>query len=98
MKKVILAALNAKYIHSNLALRYLSRFEENHKKYPISVKEFTINQRTDFIIEELYRQQPDVILFSLLYLECGTASSACSCAEKSIARLYHRLRRTGSQL
>lgn len=64
MKKVILAALNAKYIHSNLALRYLSRFEENNKKYPIMVKEFTINQRTDFIIEELYREQPDVILFS----------------------------------
>ncbi|MBQ3568880.1 MAG: cobalamin B12-binding domain-containing protein [Anaerotignum sp.] len=64
MKKIVLAALNAKYIHSNLALRYLSRFQDNHKKYDITVREFTINQRPDFIVEELFRLEPDVILFS----------------------------------
>ncbi len=64
MKKVILAALNAKYIHSNLALRYLSRFQDNHKRYHIITKEFTINQQMDFIVEELFRLQPDVVLFS----------------------------------
>lgn len=64
MKKIVLAALNAKYIHSNLALRYLSRFQENDKKHNIITREFTINQRADFIVEELFRLQPDVILFS----------------------------------
>lgn len=64
MKKVVLAALNAKYIHSNLALRYLSRFQENEKKHRIVTREFTINQREDLILEELFRLQPDVILFS----------------------------------
>ncbi len=64
MKKIVLAALNAKYIHSNLALRYLSRFQDNHKKYDIVTREFTINQQLDFIVEELFRLQPDVILFS----------------------------------
>lgn len=64
MKKVVLAALNAKYIHSNLALRYLSRFQDNNKKHHLVTREFTINQRLDFIAEELFRLQPDVILFS----------------------------------
>lgn len=64
MKKVILAALNAKYIHSNLALRYLSRFQNNNQKYNVETMEFTINQRLDFIAEELFRKQPDVVLFS----------------------------------
>lgn len=64
MKKVVLAALNAKYIHSNLALRYLSRFQDNNKKHNVLTREFTINQRLDFIAEELFRLQPHVILFS----------------------------------
>lgn len=64
MKKVILAALNAKYIHSNLALRYLSRFQNNNQKHDVETMEFTINQRLDFIAEELFRKQPDVVLFS----------------------------------
>ena len=64
MKKVILAALNAKYIHSNLALRYLSRFQDNNRKHHVETMEFTINQRLDFIAEELFRKQPDVVLFS----------------------------------
>lgn len=64
MKKVILAALNAKYIHSNLALRYLSRFQHNNRKHHVETMEFTINQRLDFIAEELFRKQPDVVLFS----------------------------------
>ncbi len=64
MKKVILAALNAKYIHSNLALRYLSRFQDNNQKHHMETMEFTINQRLDFIAEELFRKQPDVVLFS----------------------------------
>lgn len=64
MKKVILAALNAKYIHSNLALRYLSCFQNNNQKHHVETMEFTINQRLDFIAEELFRKQPDVVLFS----------------------------------
>lgn len=64
LKKVILAALNAKYIHSNLALRYLSRFQNNNQKHHVETMEFTINQRLDFIAEELFRKQPDVVLFS----------------------------------
>ena len=64
MKKVVLAALSAKFIHSSLALRYLTRFNNNKEKHNIQTMEFTINQRLDYIADELFRQEPDVILFS----------------------------------
>lgn len=64
MKKIVLAAVSAKYIHSSLALRYLSRFADNGTRHNLQTIEFTINQRLDFIADELFRQAPDVILFS----------------------------------
>lgn len=82
MKKVVLAALNAKYIHSNLALRYLSRFQDNDKKHHIITREFTINQRPDFIIEELFRLQPDVVLFSAYIWNVETLRQLCPLLKK----------------
>ena len=82
MKKIVLAALNAKYIHSNLALRYLSRFQDNDKKHQIITREFTINQRPDFIVEELFRLQPDVILFSAYIWNVETLRQLCPLLKK----------------
>lgn len=64
MKKIVLTAIGAKFIHSSLALKYLSKFEGNDQRHHLVLKEFTINQRVDFILEELFRQQPDVVLVS----------------------------------
>jgi len=82
MKKIVLAALNAKYIHSNLALRYLSRFQDNYKKHNIITREFTINQRPDFIVEELFRLQPDVVLFSAYIWNVETLRQLCPLLKK----------------
>ena len=82
MKKIVLAALNAKYIHSNLALRYLSRFQDNLKNHNIITREFTINQRPDFIVEELFRLQPDVILFSAYIWNVETLRQLCPLLKK----------------
>ena len=82
MKKIVLAALNAKYIHSNLALRYLSRFQDNYKKHDIITREFTINQRPDFIVEELFRLQPDVVLFSAYIWNVETLRQLCPLLKK----------------
>ena len=82
MKKIVLAALNAKYIHSNLALRYLSRFQDNYKKHHIITREFTINQRPDFIVEELFRLKPDVILFSAYIWNVETLRQLCPLIKK----------------
>lgn len=64
MKKIVLTAIGAKFIHSSLALKYLSRFAGNDQRHDLTLAEFTINQRLDFILEELYRYRPEVLIFS----------------------------------
>jgi radical SAM superfamily enzyme YgiQ (UPF0313 family) len=60
--RIILATLNSKFIHSNLAIRYLKSYTENIN--PIEIKEFTINQNIDFIVSEIYKMRPDILGFS----------------------------------
>ena len=65
--KILLAAINAKYIHSNLAVYSLqAHARENAPELSeeIYIKEYTINQLTDQILMDLYKEQPDVICFS----------------------------------
>ena len=82
MKKIILASLNAKFIHSSLALRYLTKFNDNDKKHHIVTMEFTINQRLGFIADELFRQQPDVILFSCYIWNVEMLKALCPLLKK----------------
>ncbi len=60
--KIILSTLNSKYIHSNLAIRYLARYVEDIEN--VEILEYTINQSIDFIVGELYKEKPDIIGFS----------------------------------
>lgn len=82
MKKIVLAALSAKFIHPSLALRYLTKFNENEKKHMIHTMEFTINQRLDFIADELFRQKPDVILFSCYIWNVDMLKQLCPLLKK----------------
>ena len=61
--KILLAAINAKYIHSNLAV-YSLRAYANRYAGEIRIKEYTINQPLDGILMDLYEEKPDVICFS----------------------------------
>lgn len=60
--KIILSSLNSKYIHSNLAIRYLDKYVEDIAN--VEILEYTINQSIDFIVSEIYKKKPDVIGFS----------------------------------
>ena len=51
MKRMLLA-VNAKYIHSNLAVYSLKAYAEKYG-YSVCMREFTINQREDEILREL---------------------------------------------
>lgn len=62
--KIVLAAINSKYIHPNLAIRYLKKYAQQRGVFSISLAEYTINHRWPFILEELYRLKPDVLAFS----------------------------------
>lgn len=61
--KILLTALNSKYIHTNLAVRYLHQFAAQ-RGYDCEIAEYTINQHLPDILDEIYRQQPDVLLLS----------------------------------
>lgn len=61
--KILLTAINAKYIHSNLAVYSLQAYAEMHG-HKIDRAEYTINNQLDDILEKIYRQKPDVLLFS----------------------------------
>ena len=61
--KVLLTALNAKYIHSSLALRSLKAYADPEGKYTC-IKEYTINNRVEFIVSDIYKEKPDYIGFS----------------------------------
>ncbi|MFB5192989.1 B12-binding domain-containing radical SAM protein [Alicyclobacillus fastidiosus] len=61
---VILTTLNAKYIHSSLALRYLRTYVE--KDFPSTqIREYTMKDPATQIVADLYTQKPDVIAFSV---------------------------------
>src|SRR5690554_2162124 len=61
--KVVLAALNARYSHSSLALRYLQRYCEG--QFPnLETVEFNINQNPRTILGEITGRKPDVVGFS----------------------------------
>ncbi len=62
--KVLLTALNARYIHTNLAVRYLKRSIVDILHENVKIREFTINNSMDYIMQEIYDYNPDILCFS----------------------------------
>ena len=61
--KILLAACNAKYIHSNLAVFDLKAYAREYDSHVI-LREYTINQLKDNILGDIYRTHPDVVCVS----------------------------------
>lgn len=61
--KVVLTALNSQFIHSNLAVRYMKAFSKD-LNYDCVIKEFSINDRREKVLEELMNEKPDILAFS----------------------------------
>lgn len=68
--KILLTAINAKYIHSNLAIYELSAYAEKYKEN-IELAEYTINNQQEFILTDIYKRKPDVIAFSCYIWNIG---------------------------
>ena len=68
--KILLTAINAKYIHSNLAV-YSLRACAGEYKESVYLAEYTINNQKDYILEELYKKKPDVLCFSCYIWNLG---------------------------
>ena len=62
-KHILLAAINAKYIHSNLAVYSLKAYAKKYQNQ-IGLAEYTINQTPDDILKGIYRDHPELLCIS----------------------------------
>ena len=60
--KILLTTLNSKFIHTNLAIRYLKAFVKDI--VDVDIKEYTINNDLDYILKDIHKNNYDIILFS----------------------------------
>ncbi|MCD4714362.1 MAG: B12-binding domain-containing radical SAM protein [Clostridiales bacterium] len=67
--KILLMTLNSKFIHSNLAIKYIERFwrenhEHDHQMIELDVKEYTINNDMDHILRDIHKGRYDAVFAS----------------------------------
>ncbi|MBQ9031940.1 MAG: B12-binding domain-containing radical SAM protein [Parasporobacterium sp.] len=63
--KILLAAVNTKYIHFNPALRLLKAYlGETPEDTEVRIREYTINHYAEDVLAGIYEETPDVIMFS----------------------------------
>lgn len=64
--RFLLCGINAKYIHSNLAIFSLKAYADRKKIQgaEIVLKEYTINNYVEDILQDLYEEKADVVIFS----------------------------------
>ncbi|KYZ75090.1 radical SAM protein [Anaerosporomusa subterranea] len=79
--RVLLTTLNAKYVHTSLALRNLQAY--CHKDgIDTSIKEYTINQGLSQILSDIYRQDPEVIGIACYIWNINMVIDLCSLIKK----------------
>ncbi len=83
--KILLCALNSKFIHSCLAVYSLKKYAvaNGYDKEKIAVKEFTINDTTDFILNGIFSEKYDAIAFSVYIWNVEYISKLCRLIKKS---------------
>lgn len=83
-KKVLLCALNSKFIHSCLAVHSLKKFavSKGCNKEKIIIKEFTINDNIDFILDGIFSEKPEVVAFSVYIWNVEYVSRLCKILRK----------------
>ncbi|MCC0703961.1 B12-binding domain-containing radical SAM protein [Clostridioides sp. ES-S-0049-02] len=78
--KILLTTLNSKFIHTNLAIRYLKEFVRNLLE--VDMKEYTINNDLDYILKDIYKNEYDIILFSTYIWNIGDIVKLCDNLKK----------------
>ena len=79
---VLLTAINAKYIHSNLAVYCLKAYADKKYRDEVSLAEFTINNREEQILEKIYEKRPKVVAFSCYIWNIETVLSVAENLKK----------------
>ncbi|MCM1262158.1 MAG: B12-binding domain-containing radical SAM protein [Butyrivibrio sp.] len=73
--KILLIAINAKYIHSNPAVYSLRAYAGEWLAPYIEIAEYTINNRKEEIIADIFKRKPDVAAFSCYIWNWSMVSS-----------------------
>lgn len=83
-KKVLLCALNSKFIHSCLAVHSIKKYSVNHgyDKEKIVIKEFTINDTIDYILNGIFSSKADTVAFSVYIWNVEYVSKICKIMKK----------------
>lgn len=80
MSRIVLATLNAKFIHSSLALRYLrAAIQDSHD---VRLREFTIHDPVEVVVGNLYDENPEVVGFSCYIWNIEETAKVLSVARK----------------
>lgn len=79
---VIFTAINAKYMHTNIAVRYFKQLCSSIKNINCRICEYTINMSKDIILQELMEQKPDIICFSCYLWNIDIVINICNCIKK----------------
>ena len=66
--KILLTAVNAKYIHTALGIRALSAYV---KSPDIELAEFTVNERAEDVLSAVYERGADIVMFSCYIWNIG---------------------------
>lgn len=80
--KILLTTLNSKFIHTNLAIRYLNQMVKDIEKVNVEMREYTINNELDFILKDIYSNDYNVILFSTYIWNINDIVKICNNLKK----------------
>jgi len=82
LKKIVLVAVNAKFIHSNAAVYSLKRYCEERALLRITTLEFTVNDNFGFILSEIHGTEPEILGFSCYIWNIGLVKSLVRAIKK----------------
>lgn len=83
--KILLTTLNSKFIHTNLAIRYLKEFAKDVQK--TDIREYTINNQADYILKDIYKGGYDAVFFSVYIWNVVDIMSLCENLKKVMPNL-----------
>lgn len=94
--KTILSTLNAKYIHTNLAIRYLKAARQ--PEFDCELAEYTIKDPAFNIVSDLFQKKPDVVGFSCYIWNINETIAVIRMLKTVLPRCQDCIRRSGSFL
>ncbi|MEG1965272.1 MAG: B12-binding domain-containing radical SAM protein [Oscillospiraceae bacterium] len=80
--KIIFAAINAKFPHTNIAVRYFNALCKGITNLTTNYVEYTINNTRDTILQGLMESEADVISFSCYIWNIGIVLDICQCIKQ----------------